>query len=159
MVVKCTKIVYNICTVIVILSCRCNITLKEQLFPAFLSAGVHGGGDDASPAAGERSRLQEPLPERQEEERPVAGVGSPRPPGQLASLHPLSHKDFTHLTSELSCFSAASNNPLCSSAGEPQRPRQEARRRQRQPALRRRGGHVGETQGKNWLNHLVHRNI
>lgn len=43
---------------------------------------------------------------------------------------------------------ASSHNPLCSSTGEPQRPRQEARRRQRQPALRRRGDHGGETQGE-----------
>lgn len=46
-------------------------------------AGVHGGGDDASPAGRGRSRHKEPLPEGQEEERPVAGVGPPRPPGQL----------------------------------------------------------------------------
>lgn len=42
-----------------------------------VSAGFHGGGDDASPAGSEWNRRQEPLPEGQEEERPVAGVGSP----------------------------------------------------------------------------------
>lgn len=50
-------------------------------------SGVHGGGDDAPPPGPERRRHQEPLPEGQEEEEPVVGVGPPRPPGQQ-SLDP-----------------------------------------------------------------------
>lgn len=53
--------------------------------PYIPPAGVHGGGDDASPAGSERRCLEEPLPEGQEEEGPVACVGPLRPPGQLAS--------------------------------------------------------------------------
>lgn len=45
-------------------------------------AGVHRGGYDASPPGSERRRHQEPVPEGQEEEKPVASVSSPRPPGQ-----------------------------------------------------------------------------
>lgn len=40
-------------------------------------AGVHGGGDDASPAGREWRRHQEPVPKGQEEEGAVAGVGPP----------------------------------------------------------------------------------
>lgn len=40
-------------------------------------AGVHGGGDDASPAGREWRRHQEPVLERQEEEGALAGVGPP----------------------------------------------------------------------------------
>lgn len=55
--------------------------------PRLRPAGVHGGGDDASPAGRERRRHEEPLPEGQEEERPVVGVSPPRPAGQPPSSH------------------------------------------------------------------------
>lgn len=51
--------------------------LQEALTHSPPPAGVHGGGDDASPAGREWRRHQEPVPEGQEEEGAVAGVGPP----------------------------------------------------------------------------------
>lgn len=54
-------------------------------------AGVHGGGDDATPAGCERRCDQKPLSEGQEEEGTVAGLSSPRSPGERDTCPLLLH--------------------------------------------------------------------